>query len=1053
MNLNPSSQVLSTYQRLLATTGGNVANKGVIGGKSTSAFLLPTVAGGQTGAPTILNRAEIGVQGDVKQTGIGSDLMIQGKGMFVYQDANGDITFERGSSNRLDKDGNLVNLPGRTLMGWALDKDGKVPANASTLGSLTPINLRGVVQIAKPTTYINLGINLAAKQKLLPGAGDNINMVTNARGSNPLSFYARGATDPIIPGNNGPLGELHPGDQITTLLPNQNTPSVFEYGGMAISGQISVNSGVYGTTDPNTAFTPVLIRANGTSLVEGDGIKVNIGAQQFEVRFSSSSTSVGKDKFNSLSSLANALNHVAQGSLTAEMYGGRLYIVPKDANQAITFTDSYGGNIVANLQLDNTIAATGGVLRFATIEQLQQQMKSVAGLRAVASGPSLDFGALDARQTLQLGGKAQNIRTAFRAYTAGMTIGGINPVVSNRLVTIGLNNHGFSVGDYVRISGLVIPVVPAGGQAGTVDGGVYRVLSVTGDAFDIAPTTDCFPLTAQGDIDAATAAGQYLKAPNAAPFTVQKVDGSDFVMSHANFAGIASSALIAGGGGIDAAYQRVTINLGVALPVSQNIGVGDEVYITGSANGIAAGYYKVSAIAANTFSVDIPQTQIGNGAGAAVVGGADAGLKVVKTNGRAAAVYDTLPVQLENLSSIVTINVGAGRNHAAGDAVSFNMAADVVVDGIVIKANTYYTVLSPVGATSIRIDTSKITAGGVTTNVASQATSDAAIGFTNTFDTTANANALAAAPGTTLGADAYINYTTREFSAFGMTNKSAGTFNAPLAATYDASNPLLNMTGGHVNDSETVFTTSVSVVNSLGNENDFDVQFVKLSNLQWAVEISAHPDKNGNLPIITTPGSTGKPVVYGTITFNGEGKLASVDGALSGPITVQYNDGADPGSFTFNWGALNGAPGALGVTQINTPQSVVNFIDSNGTVPGGISDIEYGADGTVTVIFSNGGQQDIFKVAVADFASIDELKDLGGKYIATNASGKPILKVAGTGGVGEIISKAVEGSTVDTNAGMLDAADDARQIGVNVAVQQAQNRADDATLRLGSSGG
>ena len=73
-----------------------------------------------------------------------------------------------------------------------------------------------------------------------------------------------------------------------------------------------------------------------------------------------------------------------------------------------------------------------------------------------------------------------------------------------------------------------------------------------------------------------------------------------------------------------------------------------------------------------------------------------------------------------------------------------------------------------------------------------------------------------------------------------------------------------------------------------------------------------------------------------------------------------------------------------------------------------------GEDGTVTALFDNGEQREIFQLPIAMFANPNGLGIRSGNaYSQTDTSGDILLQSANTSGAGVVASSALEASTVD----------------------------------------
>jgi len=76
--------------------------------------------------------------------------------------------------------------------------------------------------------------------------------------------------------------------------------------------------------------------------------------------------------------------------------------------------------------------------------------------------------------------------------------------------------------------------------------------------------------------------------------------------------------------------------------------------------------------------------------------------------------------------------------------------------------------------------------------------------------------------------------------------------------------------------------------------------------------------------------------------------------------------------------------------------------------------VTIGNDGLVSASYSNGTQKSLAKILLTNFSSPTGLRQIGdSSFLASAASGNPILGTAGTAGFGTIRAGATERSNVD----------------------------------------
>lgn len=117
-------------------------------------------------------------QGAAQRTDYGSDLMIDGDGFFIVQDASG-FSFTRAGAFEVDAAGNLVDANGYKVCGWQATDDPDNPGQQKVIQDrVTPINIYqgdNLYSPAKATSQIEFS--------------GNFNSTTNPEQKNTMSFY------------------------------------------------------------------------------------------------------------------------------------------------------------------------------------------------------------------------------------------------------------------------------------------------------------------------------------------------------------------------------------------------------------------------------------------------------------------------------------------------------------------------------------------------------------------------------------------------------------------------------------------------------------------------------------------------------------------------------------------------------------------------------------------------------------------------------------------------------------------------------------------------
>jgi flagellar hook protein FlgE len=166
----------------LAAISDNIANVNTVAYKRNQVNFANVVtaqaAAGRYSAGGVqgVARQYVSQQGLVQTATSSTDLAIAGEGFFVVSDkgqnlAAGDARkFTRAGSFSVDADGYLKNNAGLYLLGWDIPSNGTPDINPSDLGSLTPINVKGLGAAVSKTSEVIVSANLDKTQTASTGA-------------------------------------------------------------------------------------------------------------------------------------------------------------------------------------------------------------------------------------------------------------------------------------------------------------------------------------------------------------------------------------------------------------------------------------------------------------------------------------------------------------------------------------------------------------------------------------------------------------------------------------------------------------------------------------------------------------------------------------------------------------------------------------------------------------------------------------------------------------------------------------------------------------------
>ncbi|MDH5324960.1 MAG: flagellar hook protein FlgE [Gammaproteobacteria bacterium] len=202
-------------------------------------------------------------------------------------------------------------------------------------------------------------------------------------------------------------------------------------------------------------------------------------------------------------------------------------------------------------------------------------------------------------------------------------------------------------------------------------------------------------------------------------------------------------------------------------------------------------------------------------------------------------------------------------------------------------------------------------------------------------------------------------------------------------------------------------STSLVVYDSLGSQHTASLYYVKTAvPNQW--ESYMYVDGNEIATDAAAVPPAASPI---TLTFN-------TDGTLATPISMQY---APISSAALGTGA---APMSLNINYASTTQYggqfAINTLNQNGYASGRLSGLDIDDEGVIFARYTNGQSSALGKMALANFANPEGLRELGQtNWAETFDSGSVILGEPGTGSLGLLQSGALEASNVDIAASLV----------------------------------
>ncbi len=223
---------------------------------------------------------------------------------------------------------------------------------------------------------------------------------------------------------------------------------------------------------------------------------------------------------------------------------------------------------------------------------------------------------------------------------------------------------------------------------------------------------------------------------------------------------------------------------------------------------------------------------------------------------------------------------------------------------------------------------------------------------------------------------------------------TSGSFVANLpaedAAIAPASLPSLNVAGSQFSAKSSLIT-----YDNLGGEVRLDLYFSKTADEEWELAVFDAGDAapGGGFPYASGPLTTGTVLFDPTSGAVLTGQPTSIGIPIPDGQTLDLDIG--------------------GLSQLSTGYVVISAA-ANGNPPSGADVVEIARDGLVYATYENGIRVPVYRIPLARVASPDMMTPLAGNvFTTTSGSGDVIVGFAQSGGLGDIISSALEQSTVD----------------------------------------
>ncbi|HEY3400168.1 MAG TPA: flagellar hook protein FlgE [Geothrix sp.] len=205
----------------------------------------------------------------------------------------------------------------------------------------------------------------------------------------------------------------------------------------------------------------------------------------------------------------------------------------------------------------------------------------------------------------------------------------------------------------------------------------------------------------------------------------------------------------------------------------------------------------------------------------------------------------------------------------------------------------------------------------------------------------------------------------------------------------------------------TTFQTPIQVYDSLGQAQNLMVTYTKAAATNtWTYTVAD----------TATPPATFAPAVAGTIVFDTDGTILSLNGGSppsdinNSTLNITWPGGSGTSAINFN---IIEKDGTQNLTGLSSPSTTISSTQ-DGFPTGTLRDLTVDQNGLITGNFTNGQILPMAQLALSAFTNVNGLQQSGNNHWGqTLASGAPVIGLANQGGRGAILGSNLELSNVD----------------------------------------
>lgn len=214
--------------------------------------------------------------------------------------------------------------------------------------------------------------------------------------------------------------------------------------------------------------------------------------------------------------------------------------------------------------------------------------------------------------------------------------------------------------------------------------------------------------------------------------------------------------------------------------------------------------------------------------------------------------------------------------------------------------------------------------------------------------------------------------------------------------------------------------TSIVTYDDQGREHTLKVYMWKSDTNKWTASVSMTNAEQLTVDVLgpagqntTVPGNTRFELSFtpdGKLTSVSDGTDAQQDGSLAANLSFRLNGNPEVRNIQLRLGQAGEVDG---ITQFSS-DFTTKAVEQDGYTMGYMESFVIDPSGVITGIFSNGVQQPLAQIALANFTNPEGLTKAGdNNFMVSNNSGDPLVGEAGIAGLGKINAGFLEMSNVD----------------------------------------